>query len=113
MKRERSDQGNKAKQDKCPNCGSKKRVFERLSEQAVELGAAPEGFTAPYRLGQRVVGTPEAQAQQPMGAKVPVVNVVEDICYDCHTVYAPLVMTGTAEKAPAEAPLKKLHLPGQ
>ncbi len=111
MKREPDGEGSTMhRQKKCPACGSEKRVFERLSEEAVKLGAAPPGFKMPYQMERRLVGEPKAQAQQPMGAKVPVVAVVLDICYDCHCVYAPEIMTGKAEKTPEP---KKLVVPGQ
>lgn len=107
MKREHDGEGGyTAKQAKCPNCGSKKLVFEKLSEKAVELGAASAGFMVGYRMTERMIGEQQAQHDQPMGGKVPVVIVVEDICYDCHTVYAPFIKTGAGEKAPKE---KKLH----
>ncbi|KKK71883.1 hypothetical protein LCGC14_2909440 [marine sediment metagenome] len=111
MKREHDGKGNSTtQQDKCPACGSKKRVFERLSEEAVELGAAPPGFKMGYQATQQIVGDPEWQAKQPMGGKVPVGGTVLDICYDCHALYAPVVHTGKAVKAPTP---KKLVVPGQ
>lgn len=107
MKREHDGKGNTLyTNEKCPKCDSKKRIFENLCLKAVELGAAPEGFAMPYRVEQRIIGDKKMQDAQPMGGKVPVAQVVEDICADCLTIYPVMVQTGTVEKVKAP---KKLH----
>ena len=111
MKREHDGKGNTAyTNEKCPTCGSRKRIFENLCLKAVELGAAPAGFAMPYRMEQRIIGDKKMQDAQPFGGKVPVAQVAEDICADCLTIYPIMVQTGVVEKV---RPPKKLVVPGQ
>lgn len=113
MKREHDGKGSTVyTNEKCPNCGSEKRIFENLSLKAVELGAAPPGFMVPFRMQQFIVGDKKMQDAQPMGGKVPVASVFEDICAECLTIYPTVVQTGTVEKIP-QAEKSKLLLPGQ
>lgn len=112
MEKETDDQGTtKYKYTKCPACGSESRHFEELSAEAIELGSAKEGFVTGYDMTNGVIGEPEILQRLPLGSEAPSIRVVTDICKDCGSLYAVIVVTGKFKKQLAVAP-PTIHLPG-
>lgn len=74
--------------DKCPNCGSTRRFAGEVAEEQKEKGAVGEGL----KFGLQQVGgpimDPRKISQTLVGAKVPVVTALLDVCMDCGTIYA-------------------------
>jgi len=102
----------KYKYVKCPACGSKKRHFERMSEEAIKIGMAKPGHLEAYDHVNRVVADPAKLAVAPIGSEAPSIVVATEICMDCGCVYAPMVIRAKAKKTIAQ-PTPKIIIPGQ
>ncbi len=113
MEKETDDQGNTTyRYPKCRACGSESRHFEDISKQAVELGSAKEGFVTGFDMTNGVIGEPDILQHLPLGSEAPSIRVVTDICKDCGSLYAVIVITGKFKKQLAVVP-PIIHLPGQ
>lgn len=94
----------------CPNCGSKRRFLEHLSNEVKKVGMASEqwrGFFYDHRNG--VVVDKAKEPMIPIGTALPGYAILTDICLDCGTIYAVRLQSGPVVKSLAKP---KLHLPG-
>lgn len=84
--------------DRCPNCGSKKRFLESLTEELKKQGYAREDWKMGYDFRQGVVIDQTKEAMIPLGAKLPTYRIFTDICMDCGTIYTTSIESGTVTK---------------
>lgn len=68
--------------DKCPNCGSERRIVGMVVKDIIENGKANKNFNA-YLSSQNTIITDPATPV----LSFPVLTTVEDACYDCGTKY--------------------------
>ena len=74
--------------DKCPVCGSSKRFAEMVAEEQREKGLLGEGLKyGIYQVGGPILD-PGKVGQMLVGAMVPAITALLDVCLDCGTVYA-------------------------
>ncbi len=100
---------------KCPMCKSKKRHYENISAKAVSMGTVKPGYVQTLEHRSEIIADPAILNKKPVGTQAPSIMFALDICEDCGCVYAPMVITGKAEKQAVVAPptKPKLFLPGQ
>lgn len=74
--------------DKCPNCGSTRRLAGEVAEEQVEKGLM--GQDLKYGLYQMAgpILDPRQVNKMLVGTKVPTVSALVDQCLDCGTIYA-------------------------
>ncbi|MFW6125491.1 MAG: hypothetical protein ACOC58_00135 [Chloroflexota bacterium] len=96
-----------AKFDKCPSCGSTRRLAGDVADEEREKGRMdPELRYGLYEMGGPIVD-PRKANEMLVGSMVPVVRAVVDVCLDCGMVY-----TITLERG--EVPLQAVAMkPGQ
>jgi hypothetical protein len=78
----------------CPVCKSKRRFFEQLASDAKLYGVALANFA----MGLNSIQGPcaDKRVQPKPGSKVPMFQVITDICLDCGCVYAAILISKTA-----------------
>jgi len=81
--------------DKCPNCGSEKKVAQSIIDSLIEDGMAGEGLK-----GFAIMNT-TVQGDQKRPQLVPtVLECLLDVCTECGTVYCVRAMSGKAKMGP-------------
>lgn len=90
-----------ARFDKCPNCGSEKRLMGEIVKEQKEKGKL-EGMSPCLMLLQSVAGSPKDIMTGLLGSTIPVGIGILDACMDCGTVY-------TVEQQEAEVPIERLQ----
>lgn len=86
--------------DKCPNCGSDRRLLKELAQEAKEKGLVSEDFK-PQPL---VMATPPLRnpLKPPIiGMKYSNAIILFDVCLECGTLYAFRILRGLIEAFPA------------
>lgn len=74
--------------DKCPSCGSTKRVMETLVNESREKKLIMES-DAVVPCAMQMGGFAMSPRSMPIiGAKFPGAAIITDVCLDCGTVYA-------------------------
>ena len=68
--------------DKCPVCGSTRRVAEEIMKEEIEKGKIGEGIKAAVTIFQAIITDPRK-----LQLSVPVLITAIDVCADCGTVY--------------------------
>ena len=82
----------------CPNCGSDRRFFERLGKQLKDLGYARPEWEFCLDLKGGPVCDDKMISKIPYGAELPGYAFKTDICENCGTVYANMILETVAVK---------------
>lgn len=80
--------------DKCPVCGSKKRLMEELVNEEKEKNKLGAEVTPCLLKMSSIATTPKSQVL--VGQTVSVGTAVTDVCLDCGTIYATKIYRGEA-----------------
>lgn len=89
--------------DKCPNCGSERRLMEELVKEQREQGKIQENTKPCLQMLSSIAAPPQALIAGLVGALHPVGIAITDACMDCGTVYAVQLLRGEAGQ-PARMP---------
>lgn len=74
--------------DRCPACGSTRRLAGSVAEEQIEKGQMGTGWKyGLYRMGGPILD-PKKVNQLLVGTRIPTVTALLDVCLDCGTVYA-------------------------
>lgn len=68
--------------NKCPNCGSERRIVSVIVADMIENGKANKSFNAYLSMQNTIIKDPTRTV-----LSFPVLTTVEDACYDCGTRY--------------------------
>ena len=74
--------------EKCPNCGSTRRLAEEVAVEQREKGMMGKGLKyGLHQLGGPILD-PRRVNKMLVGTKIPTVTALLDVCLDCGTIYA-------------------------
>jgi len=74
--------------DKCPNCGSTKRLAGSVAEEQKEKGLMGEGLKfGLYQMAGPILD-PRKVNQMLVGTMIPTISALVDACLDCGIIYA-------------------------
>ena len=99
-----------ARFDKCPNCGSERRLMKELVEEMQAIGKTPKVTRPCLQLLSSVAANPAALAKTLVGAKIATGSAILDACMDCGTIYAVELLRGEIQQT-AEIVGQPLEMP--
>lgn len=92
--------------DKCPVCGSERRLMGELVKEQKEKGKMPEDTQACLQLLSAAAFSPMSAATTLIGEKVPTGTAILDACLDCGTVYAVQLLRGEVRLQIQQMPMQ-------
>ena len=81
--------------DKCPNCGSNKRIAEIVTNEEIEKGRIEPGNKTAFMIAKTVITDPKTLKFIISSKEVVVLLGAFDACADCGTLYCISASKGT------------------